>query len=83
VQTHFELRKTKLELDRAHQEIRKTSGSIESSYPTLTAQAKTLLDSILNNVQSLSKNDTRDDQATYLKLITESVISLKGMVERV
>jgi GAF domain-containing protein len=83
VQTHFELRKTKLELDRVHQEVRKTSGSIKSSNPILTIQAKTLLDSILNNVQLLENNDAGDDQAMCLKTINDSAISLKEVFERV
>lgn len=83
VQAHFELRKTKLELDRIQQQMRTNSDWEKSTQPCLTNQAKTLVDSILTNVQTLVKNNARGDQATYLQSLAESANSLKGMFENV
>ncbi|MDB5240567.1 MAG: histidine kinase [Spirosoma sp.] len=83
VQTHFELRKKKLELERIHQELSEYSDTNASYTSTLYDRAKPLLESILANVQTLIESGARNDQATYLQSLRESAISLKGKIESV
>ena len=82
VQTYFELRKTKLELERNQQELRQLFGTEATFNPDrLNDQAQPLLDSILTNVQTLVENGARDDQAIHLRSLRQSVITLKEKLE--
>lgn len=81
VQTHFELRKTKLELERIHQELKTITGLNNPFTPSLNDQAKTALDTILANVQALETNGASEDQAAYLKSLADSASTLKGTFE--
>ncbi len=84
VQTHFDLRKTKLELQRVLQELKEYSAAKSMSTPeSLTDQTQPLLDSILSNVQTLVESGARADQATSLKSLRQSVILLKETFEKV
>ena len=77
INVHFELRKTRLELERLHKELQEVSQKSAVSLPAYSHKAQTLVDTILTNVQTLAKASPRPDQASQLTLLEETVESLK------
>jgi GAF domain-containing protein len=81
VMAHFELRKTKLELERIHQEFIKASQSQAPSHLSMTDQAHGLVQNILANVQTLVANGAHPDQASQLASLKESAHALKTALD--
>ena len=81
VNVHFELRKTKLELERIHDEMKRLSKVKTSSVPPLPDQTQELVETILSSVNTLVKNGPRPDQASQLTDIKEAVNALKAALE--
>jgi GAF domain-containing protein len=81
VNVHFELRKTKLELERIHDELKKVSKVKTTSSPALTDQTQELVETILSSVNTLVKNGPRPDQTSQLTYLKEAANALKAALE--
>ncbi len=81
VNAHFELRKTKLELERIHQVLRKATQASDATIPATTDKAQMLVDSLETNLQSLLASSPRSDQAPQLSSLQEVVQALKTALD--
>ncbi len=77
VNAHFELRKTRLELERIHRELRKAAQVSDGTTPATTGQVYTIVDSLEENLRSLLASSPRSDQAPQLSSLQEAVQVLR------
>lgn len=80
VTCHFELRKTSLELERIHKELKAYQGNNWLS-PALPDRTSELLDSILANIQLLATHSPRPDQDQHLSSLKEAANALKTALD--
>ncbi|HEV7350870.1 GAF domain-containing protein [Telluribacter sp.] len=79
VNVHFELRKTRLELERTLDKIKNVNEGLSAGDMKIQ-QIQPLLDPLLSDVETLLENDPRADQFQKLGSIQMVVHSLKRMV---
>ena len=77
INVHFELRKTKLELERIHEELKQASRDSAPAGLPLSFIAQELIERMLAGVDALVKSGPRPDQASYLASLQDTVQSLK------
>ncbi len=78
VNVHFELRKTKLEVERIHEELNKVSRATTPPIAAQSDQPHALVETILSNVDMLSKKGLRPDQSIQLTYLREAAKALKA-----
>jgi hypothetical protein len=81
VNAHFELRKTRIELERIHRVLRQGAPSNTDTGPAVTDQAQTLVDLLETNLQSLITSSPRPDQASHLNSLQVAVDALKTALD--
>jgi GAF domain-containing protein len=82
VNAHFELRKTKLELDRIHQVLRKAIHTVDVIAPATPDQAQSLVGSLEMSLQSLLASSPRPDQTSHLSSLQEAVHALRTALDK-